>query len=560
MDAGPVAHGDLLVRGGDVVDGTGSPPVRSDVRVRQGRIVEVGTDLRPEGEALLDASDAYVTPGLIESHTHFDAAVWWDPDCDPMPAHGCTTMVMANCGLGLAPLRPSDQGDLIDLFAFIEDIPAEAFHLGVPWSWDTWSQYHEMAARHATAVNTVGFLPHQMLRTCVMGSDAWERPATGGERARMCQVLDDALTTGAIGLSTSVMDTDKANRPAPSRLADDVELEALIGVLGRHRAVLQYVPRFLQPEFVLDDLERAARPAAAAGVRSLFAGYPLEESGAAQRRALQDFYSPYWAREAPLWVNYSVRPTHVNMHFERSIMWSGVASWLDVVNTSPHKKRGMLNDPWWRASARSEWDACTYTLAPIRLPERMLLIGGQHSGEALSAAVARSEQHPSDVLADWLLETDLDGNVRTADRPIDLGAAVELLRAPHSLSGASDAGAHVQMFSGAGDSTYLLAHLVRDTHALAIEEAIHAVTARQAQFFGIPDRGTIRPGVVADLAVFSLGELDPGSEVRRDDLPGGSWRYSRTPGGYRATIVAGTPTWLDGTATLKRPGAMLARG
>src|SRR5688500_17297594 len=151
---------DLLIRGGEVVDGTGAPAFRADVRVRGGRISEVAPDLRPEGEDTIDAAGAYVTPGLIESHTLFDAAVWWDPDCDPMPAHGCTTLVMANCGLGLAPLRADDRQDLIDLFAFIEDIPAEAFSLAVPWSWETWTQFREVAAAHPTAVNTVAFLPH----------------------------------------------------------------------------------------------------------------------------------------------------------------------------------------------------------------------------------------------------------------------------------------------------------------------------------------------------------------------------------------------------------------
>jgi len=551
---------DLLVRGGEVVDGTGTAPARADVRVRDGRIAEVGVDLRPDGEVVIDAAGAYVTPGLIESHTHFDAAVWWDPDCDPMPAHGCTTMVMANCGLGLAPLRPDEQSDLVDLFAFIEDIPAEAFHLAVPWTWDTWAQYRDVSAGHATAVNTVGFLPHQMLRTWVMGPEAWERAATAGERTRLCEVLDGALVAGALGLSTSVMDTDRSNRLVPSRHADQAEFEALIGVLARHDAVLQFVPRFLQPEFFLDDLERAAGPAVLAGVHTLFAPYRLEESAAAERRALQEFLTPYWAAGAPLWANFSVRPSHVNMHFERSIMWSGVPSWHDVVNASPAGKRALLGDLSWRATARSDWDACTYTLVPIRSPQRLLLVGGERSGESLADAVARTGRHPSDVIADWLLETDLGGNIRTASQPVDLDAAVDLVRAPRSISGASDAGAHVQMFSGAGDSTYLLAHLVRDTAALAIEEAVHAVTARQARFFGIPERGVIRAGAVADLAVFDLSELDPGTEVRRYDLPGGSWRYSRTPGGYRATIVAGTPTWLDGTSTGNRPATMLSRG
>jgi N-acyl-D-aspartate/D-glutamate deacylase len=549
--------GDVLVRGGTVVDGTGAPPVAADVRVRDGVIVEVGRGLDAAGESVIDAADAYVTPGLIESHTHFDAAVWWDADCDPMPAHGCTTMVLANCGLGLAPLRPAESTDLVDLFAFIEDIPAEAFNLGVPWEWDTWPEYFSAARRHPTAVNYVGFMPFQMLRTWIMGPAAWERAATAEERDRLCAALDEALAAGALGLSTSEMDTDKGNRPVPSRLADEAELSALIGVLARHGAILQYVPRFLQPQYFHEDLQRMSRLVAGTGVRMIFAGYALEEMASEGRSKLEDLMSRLRAEGADLWPNFSPRPSHVNMHFERSIMWSGVASWHSYVLGSEADKRTLLRDPAWRAAARADWDACTYTLAPIKIPDRMLLMGGEHSGESMADAMARTGQHPSDAMADWLLATDVQGNIRTRERPIDLAAAAEMARSPQALPGASDAGAHVQMFSGAGDGTFFLANLVRDNGLLRIEEAVQAVTSRLAGFFGIPHRGIIRPGAEADLAVFALDDLTNGTEVQRRDLPGGAWRYSRTPGGYQATIVGGVPTWLDGAATGRRPGSML---
>jgi N-acyl-D-amino-acid deacylase len=551
--------GNLLVRGGDVVDGTGAPARRADVRVRDGRIAEVGAALAADGEQVVDADGAFVAPGLIESHTHYDAAMWWDPDCDPMPAHGCTTLVMANCGLGLAPLRAADRDSIVDLFAFIEDIPAEAFRLAVPWTWETYAEYRAAAAQHGTAVNTVGFVPHQLLRTWVMGEAAWERAATATERDQLCAVLDDALRAGALGVSTSVMDADRDNRPVPSRLADDAEFDAMVRVLARRGGTLQYVPRIRQPEF-LADIERVVELTRIAGVPLLVAGYQLEASVADARHELDAFLAPYWEAGVPLWVNYSVRPSHVNMHFERSIMWSGVPAWHELANAEPVVQRTWLGDPAWRERARRDWDACAYTLVPIHSPERLLLVGGVRSGESLADAAARARTHPSDALADWLLATDLTGHIRTSHRPIDDDAAVDILRAPFTLSGASDAGAHVQMFSGAGDSTYLLTHLARDVGSITVEEAVHALTAKQTRFFGIPDRGVVEPGAVADLVVFALEELDPGDEVTRADLPGAAWRYGRTPGGYRATIVAGVPTWLDGAATGSRPGTMLERG
>jgi N-acyl-D-aspartate/D-glutamate deacylase len=339
------------------------------------------------------------------------------------------------------------------------------------------------------------------------------------------------------------MDVDRNNRLVPSRRADDAEMAALLAVLARHRAVLQFVPRFLQPEHFLEDLRWAADAATAAGVRMLFAGYELNVPSAEGRKALERFLEPYHAQGAPVWANFSARPTHVNMHFERSIMWAGIPSWHNFVQAAPDAKRSMVVDAQWRAAARAEWDACTYTLAAIRSPD----------------AVARTGQHPSDVLADWLGATDLEGNIRTVERAVDWEAATAMVRSPWAISGASDAGAHVQMFSGAGDSTYLLAQLARDLGTVRLEEAVHAVTGKQAAFFGIPERGEIRAGAVADLAVFALDDLTNGEEVIRHDLPGGAWRYSRTPGGYRATIVAGTPTWLDGASTGARPATLLSR-
>jgi N-acyl-D-aspartate/D-glutamate deacylase len=283
-------------------------------------------------------------------------------------------------------------------------------------------------------------------------------------------------------------------------------------------------------------------------------------AGAEQRRVTDLEVEPYFQSGVPLSANFSARPTHVNLHFERSIMWSGVAAWHELVNAAAGDKRALLGDDTWRLRARRDWDECRFTLAPIKVPDRLLLIGGPDSGCSLDQVARRHRRHPSDVLADWLLATDLQGNLRSTDRLIDDQAAAEAVRHPHLISGASDAGAHIQMFSGAGDGTYLITHLARDLGLVSLEEAVHAVTAKQAAFFGLAGRGVIAPGAIADLAVFELDELVLGDEMQVADLPGGSWRYTRTPGGYRTTVVAGVPTWADAGSTGQRPGRFLSQG
>ena len=552
--------GTVLVRGGTVVDGTGAAGRLADVRVRDGQIVEVAPDLRPDGEIEIDASGATVIPGLIESHTHFDGSLWWDPDCDPMPGYGTTTVVSGNCGLGLAPVRDDDVGDLIDLFCFIEDLPGEAFRSAIPWTWHSWPEYHEVASAHPTGVNFASFFPHQFLRVWAMGPAAWERAATDGERARMREALAEALHVGALGLSTSVMDTDRQNRRVPSRLADDTEFDDLFAELGDHPgSVFQFVPRFMEPEHFFSDLGRFATFAARHDVPTLYAGVRLEQASSDAFAKTARHVEGLQAGGARLTGLMSARPSHVNMHFERSIMWSGVAAWHELVVASAGDKPALLDDPDWRERARTDWDACTYTLVPIRTPERLILVGGRDDGRSLGEVATRDRVHPSDALVEWLRDTRLQGNLRTGDRPIDDASAAQALRSVDYLSGASDAGAHIQMFSGAGDSTYVLAHLARDEALLPLEAAVHAVTGRPARYFGIPDRGVVAPGAVGDLAVFELDALQNGAEHRVFDVPAGGWRYTREPGGYRATIVAGVPTWLDGGPTGARPGTMLRR-
>ncbi|MCB0993616.1 MAG: amidohydrolase family protein, partial [Acidimicrobiales bacterium] len=490
----------LLIAGGTVVDGTGAAARRADVRVASGRIVEIGPGLRPDGERVIDAGGAYVTPGWIESHTHFDGSMWWDPSCDPMPAYGTTTAVIGNCGLTVAPLRADARSSMIDLFCFIEDLPLGAFTDAVPWDWETWPEYQRAIASRPPALNCAVFVGHQALRTHVMGEEAWERHATTDEIDDMCAVLDEALRHGGIGLSTTFMDTDRTNREVPSRHADDIEFGRLLDVVARHPgATFQFVPRFMQPEFWQDDFDRMAALCGPRGVRANWGALRCEQ-------VRVDEFAERWPHVrstieggsvmAPL---FSHAKAYVNLHFDRSIMWHGVPAWHELANGPQADKARHLADAAWRARARTDWDACTYTLAPVRTPDRLLLdhsergIDGE-TGLSLVDYAARGGAHLSDALADWLLTNGIGSSLRTADSPLDEAAVCELIRHPHTVTGGSDAGAHIQMFSGAGNATYLFTRYVRDAGLLSIEEAVHAVTGKHARFFGLADRGVLAPG------------------------------------------------------------------
>jgi N-acyl-D-aspartate/D-glutamate deacylase len=362
------------------------------------------------------------------------------------------------------------------------------------------------------------------------------------------------------------MDTDKDNREVPSRRADDAEFEAFLSVLARHPGTtLQFVPRFLQPEHWSDDFDRLAALCARHGVRANWAVLRCEARNHDERIERRAHAEEWRARGADMWATFSGAPSYVNLHFDRSIMWHGVLAWHELVNGPADAKATSLVSPEWRARARADWDACTYTLVPIRRPEALVLHHSERNlahrtGGSLADEAAARGTHLSDALADWLLENGLGSSLRTADQPMEEDAVVDLVRDPHTVTGVSDAGAHIQMFNGAGNPTYMLTRYVRDTGVLTVEETVHSFTGKHAECFGLRDRGVVAAGRAADLTVFALDELALRPDERVDDVPGGSWRYTRAPGGYRATVVNGVPTFLDGRPTGARPGTFVAAG
>jgi N-acyl-D-aspartate/D-glutamate deacylase len=560
--------GDLLVRGGTLVDGTGDPATRADVRVRDRVIVEVDADLERDGEPEIDAGGAIVAPGFIDCHTHYDPSVWWDPLVDPMPQHGVTTVVTGNCSLSLTPVRAADRARAADVFGFIEDIPVDAFDTGIPWTWESYAEWSDALQMHGTAVNVAALVGHSNLRVYVMGDDAWERAATPDERDRLAEVLAECLASGALGLSTSFVDTDRHAHPVPSRAADGDEFLALIDVLARAPGgprVLEFLPWIKEIERQLDDIERVARWCGSRGVACTW--NQLAQNGRDPSRSARLIEQAHQLHDegCRVYAQVSPRPFNLNVSFDQTPAFIAVPAWSRLIQLPPDEKRVQLADGAWRVQARADWDKVGdgFTIFPVNGLERVRLTSvraGEERflGASFADVVEARGGHPSDVLADWVLEHDLaPGMMAESLSNNDSAKVAQLMSDSTTVVGASDAGAHLQMMCGAGDSTLLLTEHVRDCRTLSLEAAVHELTGRISMAFGIPDRGVVAPGYAGDLVVFALDELSYRPEAFVHDLPGGAPRLTRPPGGFRATVVAGTITQRDGVATGARPAGPL---
>ncbi|HZP30913.1 MAG TPA: amidohydrolase family protein [Acidimicrobiia bacterium] len=562
---GGEGSGDLLVRGGTVVDGTGRPGRRADVRVRSGRIAEVGASLRPDGEPELDAAGALVTPGFIDAHTHLDPQLFWDPACDPNPQHGVTTALVGNCSLSLFPVVDEQRAAIADMFAFVEDVPTAALQDHVPWTWTDFAGYRDAVNARGAGLNVAALMGHSPLRLVVMGDDAWTRAATEPERSAMAELLDTAMADGLWGLSTSFFDEDRHGRPVPSRHADDTEFDELLDVLARRgRGIVEFVPDLTGPNPELG-IDRLATRCGARDIPLTYTGFAHTDSNPDRTRYWLDVARRYRDQGVQFWPQLSPRTVDFRLNWDSSMMFMAFpVGWHRVIQAPRTEKARLLTDSAWRELARKEWDAVPSAMFPHRRIDHVRFVEVTRAedeawlGRTLAELVAERGGHPSDVLADFALANDCrPGIVAVGIANADVEGVARTLQDPVVLVSSSDSGAHVQMLCASGDTTLFLTRHVRERGDFTLEAAVHELTGRQADVFGFRDRGVVAPGRAADLAVFVLDELHWDDDVFVPDLPDGTSRLRRPEGGYRATIVNGVPVQLGGELTGALPGRML---
>ena len=544
---------DLVIRGGNVVDGTGAPARKADVAIEGDRVVAIGSGLA--APRTLDASGCVVAPGFVDIHTHYDAQVFWDPALTPSCFHGVTSVVAGNCGFSIAPTRPDHREVIARTLENVEDMNPATLAAGIPWDFETHPQYLASVGRRGTALNFGAYVGHTALRLFVMGDAAYERKATGDEVARMRTVVRDAMEGGALGLATSFAPTHLGidGKPVPSRLADLSEFEALARVLAElGRGVVAVTPG---QGFFREIYAFQRRVGVPVTYTALLAIPGFWQMGA----KLNDEET---AQGADVWPQVSCRKITMQLRMADPFQFNQAPSFAALMGKPREVRVSAYRDPAWRARALVELDK---TALPPRWDSIELAETEKHAAlvdRRVAELAAERGTTPFDVMLDLSLDESLETRFRCIQSNDDEEGIRHLLQAKHVVLGLSDAGAHVGQLCDAPLPTDLLGNWVRERKVLSLAEAVRKLTSEPAALFRFTDRGVLRAGAYADVAVFEPETVAPGPLRRVRDFPADADRLTAdAPEGMRHVLVNGVPIRQDGVARLAaRPGRLVAQG
>ncbi len=560
--ASPETTQSLIIRNAQVIDGSGADAFHGDVAVCDGVIGAVGKDLPksglPAGAREIDAKGKVVAPGFIDVHTHFDPQICWDRLATPMLEHGVTSVLMGNCSLSLAPVRKADQRTLAGMFKQIEDIPLAAFDKGVAWKWETYPEYLDYV-RQDLGINVAGLVGHSALRSYVMGAAAQERAATDDEIAAMGRVLSESIKGGAAGLSTSYVDIDENMRPVPSRFATRDEIIALGRAMkAAGRGLIQTVPVFYNPPEQINNINEMAEISLATGLMCTVA--PIVHSAANNLwRDSLDALEAHAKRGARVFGQSMPRTFDLNIRLsESSFVLFALPAWFELMKKPLPERLAGFSDPARREDLRNQSMLLGPLLYIMTVGQTVKPENKQYEGRLVADIANERGVTPADAMLDLACADGLGTEFCLKNfLHVDPEGVTAVLSHPLIHIGASDAGAHVAQFCGAGDTGYLLARWVRELKAFPLERAIHRLTGELADAFGIRNRGRISNGLAGDLVLFDPDTIDRGSEDFVGDVPGGGNRYVRHANGIQLVVVNGAVTWEDGAYTGARAGTIV---
>lgn len=577
---------DYLIKNAAIVDGTGAPPRNGDIAIAGGKIAAVGKAEGPAKETI-DAAGAYATPGWVDVHTHYDGQVSWDDALNPSFSHGVTSIVMGNCGVGFAPCPPGGEQRLVELMEGVEDIPGTALHEGIEWgNWETFPEYIDYLAGRAFSMDVGTQVPHSAVRNYVMGERALRHEdATEEDLAAMGRIVQAGLQAGALGFSTSrtIGHRSVSGEPIPGTFAEKAELLAIgraMQAVGL--GVFQAVPAgvigdIAGPEkwTTEQEVELFAEVARASGRKCTFT---LLQNGNRPDQWRNCLKIVEQANAAGLSIRPQVasRPIGFVTSLRSYHMFQRRETYLKLLALPFAERLAQMRKPEVKAAILKDRDvppdqpgvmANVYGLlamtAPAMFPIEMPINYEPAADGNMGALAAAAGQDIAECMYDYLTGGDGDRfaillGANFADGTFSV--IEEMLQHPHTTIGLSDAGAHVNLIFDAVAPTYQLTHWVRDRSRgpkLPIELIVHKQTQRNAELFGLHDRGSLEVGKRADLNLFDLQRLQLGRLQVHEDLPAGGSRILQSAQGYLNTFVAGVKTRENDQDTGARPGRVI---
>lgn len=564
-----MAQHDLVIRGGTVIDGTGAPARTADVAIQGRRIVEVGR-VAGSGRREFDAAGALVAPGFVDIHTHYDGQATWGSRMAPSCHHGVTTAVMGNCGVGFAPVRPADHDLLIELMEGVEDIPGAALHEGLSWDWQSFPQYLDYLGKRRYDIDLAAQLPHAALRVFVMGERGANRePANADDVAAMQKLTAEAIRAGAIGFTSSRTLNHRSSKgaPTPSLKAERDELVAIArGLRDAGRGVLEFISDFedLDAEFEL--------------LRAM-----VRESGRPMSISLAQGLSPHgWrkvlrrieaANAEGLVMRGQVAPRPIGILLGLTTTLNPFTtrpSYMEIARLPLAERVRALQDPARRARIVAEETAPGFQRL-FRMMDggrKVWVLGDPPNYEpdpadSIAARAAAAGRDTWDFMLDVLVEQ--DGRqilfmpfANYAENNLD--CCREMLLHANTVPGLGDGGAHVGTICDASFTTTLLTHWGRDRtrgELIDLPTLIRRQTHDTARAVDLTDRGTLEPGMKADVNVIDFANLRIRAPEMVRDLPAGGARLEQKAEGFLANVVSGEITYERGQATDALPGRLV---
>ena len=567
---------DLVIRGGTIVDGTGAAPRTGDVAIDDGRVTEVGGKAGA-AEREIDADGQIVTPGFVDIHTHYDGQVTWDPYLTPSSWHGVTTVVMGNCGVGFAPVKPDKHDWLIGLMEGVEDIPGTALSEGITWEWETFPEYLDALERKSHALDFCTQIAHGAVRAYVMGDrGAKNEPATPDDIAQMATIVKEAIRAGALGFSTSRTIVHRAidGEPVPGTFAAEDELFGIGRALGElGQGVFELAPAGAAGEDLAGpEREMAWMRRLGKEIRRPLSFALIQHDQDPKHYAKMLELCSEARKEGSIVVpQVAGRPTSMLMGWQATVHPFLENPTFKALDGLPwEQKLARLRDPAVRQKMLTEDVEFSEPIVAFILSSfhKLFPLGDPPDYEptadmSLQAVASREGKDPKEVAYDMLMQRDgqellyfpifnySDGN---------MDSTLEMLRHPVAAIGLSDGGAHCGVICDASTPTYMLTHWVRDRERgerIPLEWAVMKQTRDTAALYGLNDRGTLEPGKKADVNVIDFDNLALRAPAMAFDLPGDARRLIQRADGYSATIVTGEVAFENGEPTSNLPGKLV---